>query len=320
MTTIIEHHMTPSVDLAGLIGDLELITVQLGPSGELYVLATTRPLDYRWENSGGASFARIKSDKPHNYAVFRIDEWNTVRYDIREQLWNFHTVQPLPAGELLLVCGRSQYRGHGDIDLNGQVFAESGEWHRELLLGDGIQDIQTTADGSIWTSYFDEGVFGNYGWDDPIGQSGLIQWDKDGNKLYEFDPPSPLDTICDCYALNVVSQNETWCYYYTPFPLVQIQNGKVINYWHSPIKGAHAFAVWRDTVLFQGGYDKRDEYVLLRLKDSHQMEEIARYKLVDDEGAPVKTEGYLAARGSLLVLVSGMKCYRLYLHELKAMA
>jgi hypothetical protein len=316
MGNIIEHRMTSSIDLADLVGDLELITAQIGPSGELYVLATTKPLDYRQVDRGGFSFAKIKSDKPHDYAVFRIDDWNTIRYDIKDQLWNFHAVQPLPAGDLLLVCGRSRNAGYGGIDLNGQVFSEDGQWRREFLLGDGIQDIQMTTDGCIWTSYFDEGVFGNYGWNDPIGRSGLIQWDKNGNKLYEFDPPSPLGMICDCYALNVVSKNETWCYYYRPFPLVQIQNGRVGNYWHSPIAGSHTFAIWKDTVLFQGGYDNRDEYVLLLLKDKHQMEETARYRFVDEEGAPIPIGCHLSARGSQIVFVSDTKCYRLYLYEI----
>lgn len=318
MNTIIDYCTTASIDLAGLLGDLELIAAQIGPSGELYVLATTRPLDYRWENSGGASFAKIKADGLHDYAVFRIDDWNTVRYDIRDQQWNFHKVQPLPDGELLLACCRSQNAGHGEIDLNGQVFSENGQWRRQFLLGDGIEDVQTTSDGHIWTSYFDEGVFGNYGWNDPIGQSGLVEWDKDGNRLYEFDPPSPLNAICDCYALNVVSENEVWCYYYTDFPLVQIQNGKIKNYWHSPIAGSRAFAVWRDAVLFQGGYDNRDEYVLLRLKGNHQMEEIARYRLIDERNNPIEVKGFVDGRGSRLVIASDMKCYRLYLQEVSS--
>ncbi|WP_176444820.1 hypothetical protein [Paenibacillus herberti] len=41
---------------------------------------------------------------------------------------------------------------------------------REFLLGDGIQSVQVTDKGIIWTSYFDEGVFGNNGWDKPIGE------------------------------------------------------------------------------------------------------------------------------------------------------
>ena len=48
-----------------------------------------------------------------------------------------------------------------------------------FCLGDGIQDCVVKKDGTIITSYFDEGVFGNYGWDEPLGDCGLIAWTSD---------------------------------------------------------------------------------------------------------------------------------------------
>lgn len=38
-------------------------------------------------------------------------------------------------------------------------------------------------DGRIVTSYFDEGIFGNFGWDQPLGASGLVVWDEQGRVL-----------------------------------------------------------------------------------------------------------------------------------------
>ena len=82
----------------------------------------------------------------------------------------------------------------------------------------GIEDVQVTESGIIWTSYFDEGVFGNRGWNDPIGKNGLVAWNGLGEKIYEFLPTTELGEICDCYALNVISDREVWLYYYTEFP------------------------------------------------------------------------------------------------------
>ena len=60
--------------------------------------------------------------------------------------------------------------------LNGtpQHTARAGELRRQFVLGDGIKHVQTTAAGDIWVGYFDEGVYGNYGWgndpdSEPIG-------------------------------------------------------------------------------------------------------------------------------------------------------
>jgi len=86
------------------------------------------------------------------------------------------------------------------------VYDEDGLLVREFLLGDGIQDVQATEDGKIWVSYFDEGVYGNFGWGNPggpspIGASGLIRFDRAGAIEWEFDPPANVEPIDDCYAL-----------------------------------------------------------------------------------------------------------------------
>src|SRR5262249_19851523 len=158
--------------------------------------------------------------------------------------------------------GRSRRRGHDDYDMNAQVYAASGAWMREMLLGDGIEGVQTTSTGLIWASYFDEGVFGNNGWRTPVGASGLVAWDSNGTKCYEFQPPVGLDRISDCYAMNVDSDETVWCYYYTGFPLVRIRQQRVEHVWSMPLCGSRAFAVWRDYALFCGTYDERDLFHL----------------------------------------------------------
>ena len=72
-----------------------------------------------------------------------------------------------------------------------------------------------TEENKIWTSYFDEGVYGNYGWEVPIGRNGLRAWDSNGNEMYQY-PNSEQNKyfIDDCYALNIVADEEVWFYFY----------------------------------------------------------------------------------------------------------
>ena len=185
---------------------------------------------------------------------------------------------------LLLVCGRSSYRGKEDFDRNGRIYSREGHFVREILLGDGIQNVQTTSKGLIWTSFFDEGVFGNLGWHNPVGGSGLVAWDAQGESQFEFQPTGELDIICDCYAMNVDPDGCAWAYYYTQFCLVKIRDLKIESNWEIPVTGSSSFAVGGGLALFSGGYDDRDRYHLYRLGAKDEISEIAQFSLVDHEG------------------------------------
>jgi hypothetical protein len=202
---------------------------------------------------------------------------------IEGERFNIHDVQPLP-GELLLACARSHYKGPDDFEKNGRIYTRGGRFAREILLGDGVQSVQATSSGVIWTSYFDEGVFGNYGWQSPVGASGLVAWDTDGNKLYEFEPRNGLDSICDCYALNVESEEDIWLYYYTEFPLVRLRRREIESVWKMPLGGSSAFAISAGHALFRGGYKDRDTYQLFSLGRSRKPELLSKIDLRDKSG------------------------------------
>jgi hypothetical protein len=155
---------------------------------------------------------------------------------------------------------------------------------REILLGDGIATVQATSEGVIWTSYFDEGVFGNFGWQDPIGASGLVAWDSAGNKVYEFQPGAGLESICDCYALNVESDEDVWCYYYTEFPLVRLHCRRIHSSWRIPVGGSDAFAVSEECALFRGVCEDRDTYQLFSLCPDSVAKLVAKIELRDQQG------------------------------------
>lgn len=180
--------------------------------------------------------------------VLRHDGTNAYRTVLSDLTVAFPYLQPLPGGDLLVVGARCHRFAGGTAERNAWVYAADGAPSREMVLGDGIADVQVTAKGAIWVSYFDEGILGNFGWGGqgapPIGATGLVHFDRfdaHGAKQWEFHPPPGLNVMFDCYALNVAS-DVVWAYYYTEFPLVRITPDGRTRGWRSEVPGATAFA------------------------------------------------------------------------------
>jgi hypothetical protein len=300
---------TSVASLASLLGDGELVAFNVGPDGVVYLVVALKPLDYRSEEPGWASFAKTVPDQPQEYRVIGLFGGESV-FDvlIEQERFNIHDVQPL-VDELLLVCVRSHYKSPDDFEKNGRVYTLNGKFAREILLGDGIQLTQATSGGLIWTSYFDEGVFGNYGWETPVGASGLVAWDPDGNKVYEFQPTNGLDSICDCYALNVESEKDVWLYYYTDFPLVWLHDREVRSVWKMPLAGSSAFAVSSGHALFRGGYKDQDTYQLFALGKNGNPKLLAELDLRNENGVRLVTD-WVVGRANSIYLVSDRILYQ----------
>ncbi len=176
------------------------------------------------------------------------------------------------------------------------------------MLGDGIESLQATRSGEIWVAYFDEGIFGNRGWTEPIGRNGIVAWNREGARLYEFEPPAGFQGISDCYAMNVRYDNETWCYYYTSFPLVRIQDHKASSAWNTPTRGARALAIAGDYVLLAGSYDQRNEIYRLKLDANEQARIAGTFDLIDRDGNTVPLDR-VVGRGSKLYVLAGDTVY-----------
>ena len=181
--------------------------------------------------------------------------------------FQFHFLR-LIGDHFLLLGARSAYRKNGP-DQNAWIVSRDGMVLSRFCLGDGIQDCIVKLDGTIITGYFDEGVFGNYGWADsdsthgyvpPIGECGLIAWTPDGTPLWKNEKYP----IYDCYAISLDEEENLWFYYYDEFRLVRT-NFKEDLVFDLPIEGSGAFAVAPsgDTFLFQGGYQKHDKFYFL---------------------------------------------------------
>lgn len=312
--------LTPSFscDLTETIGKHAIVSFNVGPAGEVCVLLAVEVMDDRTRNAGLASFAKTTLDSPRQYRVLVLREGELeLDLTIRGERFNMHKVQLL-GDDLLLACARSHYRGDGDVDLNARVYSRDGRLLREFLLGDGLAAIQTTRCGEIWTSYFDEGVFGNYGWNAPVGAAGLVAWNASGEKVYEYDAVEPVDPIDDCYALNVAGVDDVWCCYYSDFPLVHVHNKRIAAYWKVPVSGSSAFAVSDEHVLFAGADGKPDTFQLVRLAADGTAMLRGEFELAREDGTAVKADKVIGS-GAVLYVLSAAVLHQIDLKDVLAM-
>jgi hypothetical protein len=296
------------LSLAPFIQGGTLVAFNVGPDGVVYLVVALQRLDYR-ESESKVSFPKTISAQPQTYRVVGLAGKEIVLdVMIEREPFNIYDIQPL-CDELLLVCVRSRYRGPDDFERNGRVYNRDGTFAREILLGDGIKSVQTTSAGVIWTSYFDEGVFGNFGWERPVGECGLIAWSSGGEKLYEFEPGATLNAICDCYALNVETENDVWLYYYTDFPVVHLRDYKIVQSWPMPVSGSSAFAISGNRALFRGGYGDHNTFRLFDLGNDGQATTVAEIELQAENG-DVLAASHVVGRADSIHFVSGDLLYR----------
>ncbi len=239
--------------------------------------------------------------KAHHLIYWEGLSQRTLTFEKSTRLFTFH-VQPFAEG-WLLGEGRG---GHADI------CDKAGRLQRTLDLGDAINDVQTTPNGHIWVSYFDEGVFG-----DGVGRHGLVCFDSSAQPIFkysEFAERNQLPSIADCYAMNVVDEEEVWLSYYTDFPLVSIKNFQLEQVWKDFECIDRAFALNGDTVIFQKCYTRREgKSQLLRrtLSDSAKTEVV---DVVDETGALLEGLFKVVARGPNLYLLTGTALHKLQMN------
>ncbi len=236
------------------------VNMQIGYDGRIYILFNAKIP----ERINGMFVPTVSDSR---YCVLALDaDWDSGRitgesfYDLGMQKMNYHFVQKVSDGILLVGSRCMCVDGVGEN--NAAVFDEHGSVLREYCLGDGIEDCIVLPDGRIVTGYFDEGVFGNYGWDEPIGAAGLAVWEN-GNIIWEAD-----SGICDCYAMNTDDSGRIWYYYYTDFELVCTDFMTEQTY-QPGIDGANIFILTEDrqSVIFDAGYDRHGSFVKEHFKN-----------------------------------------------------
>jgi hypothetical protein len=303
-------------------GDV-LVTASIGPSHEAVALWATAQdsaaLRSRTSQPGWATFADART--PHRVdgrvTVHRPDETVVTRID---DLRLAHpAVQPLPGGRILVVGARCRWRATGP-DRNAVVYDSEGQVVTEQTLGDGIEHVLTTPIGRIWVGYFDEGVYGNYGWGDlsspaPIGACGLVRFSTELQLEWEYPVDSRWGSISDCYALNVDGE-DAWACYYTGFPVVRIDDGSVAG-WRNPVaRGARALLASDAHAAFVGGYGPdADSLVVCRRADDEVLK-VGEYRLELPDDAPVPPSARVVGRGAELHVLTDDAWYRLDLTQL----
>ena len=297
------------VDFAPVVSDWHRVTVSVGPSGGAIILAMEQKPFYERvrqsiARSGGGVTRRPTCLRIHHEVR---DGWAVV--DIAEAHDEFTSVQPLPQEKWLL----ARIRSDGDADANGHIYSAEGTLSAAMPLGDGIADVQTSQGGQIWVSYTDEGIFRGRG--ATLGSAGFATFDTEGVQRFSFNALKKW-SIADCYAFNVVSDEEVWLCPYTNFPLFRLQSGQIHRRWdNNPVKGAHAFAVWKSRALFTGGYGQQGKLLMV---DLYQLEgeELAKeeYQAVTEGGETIKFVKAFG-RGSRLYLVTADSLYSVDLQE-----
>ena len=208
----------------------------------------------------GAKFPNAKMQSKAAFKLIVIDNKSSREINIPQLDITFPLCDFFCDGRILLAGARCSWRGTNDFDMNGVIFSpETGSIER-ILLGDGIASLGIDSKDRIWVSYFDEGVFGNFGWNHPgppgPGAGGLVCFASNGKTVWSFNTDECEGFIDDCYALNV-QRHVLWAYYYSDFNICRV-DGNFTPYIlpDIPISGASAFAVGSEGLLFTKQYDE----------------------------------------------------------------
>ena len=245
----------PKVELSGLLQKRKIISANVAHDGTLVLLVVGEgdeevafPV---LEQAEWATFPETKSNKAYKAWMLRVRNGIEQEVEISTIKSAYPRVDVLPDGGFIVVSRRCKF-ADGKGELNACLYDADGSLQKELCFGDGIEDIATTADAKIWVSYFDEGVFGNYGWDDPMGYAGLNCFDTEGKVIWQYPLEDSPHSIDDCYAMTL-NRDEVWICFYSDFPIVQVDGNHQIKYWKNKVAGARCIAIDRELAMLYGG-------------------------------------------------------------------
>jgi hypothetical protein len=299
------------------ISNKVILDIGVGPNDDAVVLlaspeAAAEALSYV-TSSNGVRSPRSLTDQPYTCTVLHCSGRKRTRLDIEVDI-AFPSVQPIIGGGALIVGARCSYKRRSP-DQNAAMYDAKGSIVRRMVLGDGIRSVQVDQENRIWVSYFDEGIFGNRGWNEPIGGPGLLRWDMDGRITWSFEPPIGFDMICDCYALNV-AVDAAWACYYTTFPVVRVGRGDQISAWVNGVDGVGTLAVDDERILLWGGYGDDRTRCVVRSVAGDQLGPSRWLDLRLPDGGDLSAARVIG-RGPVLHAFAGDSWYTFDLRELK---
>jgi hypothetical protein len=283
-----------ALDATSIPGDWTLVRLTVDWAGcPLLLYAEGKPPQPDFHNDRDAWSAWYRTPPRAHHVVYQeADRLQSVALDESSGLSAFH-VQRFQEGWLV-----GERRGGRTT-----IYDKRGAVRSTLDLGDASEDLQTTADGLIWVSYFDEGVFGC-----GIGQQGLVCFNSAGEPVFkyaEFAERSDLPMICDCYAMNVDQTGAVWINYYTDFPLVRLSNFKLEQVWNSFGVLGKTFAVRGEQVI----HVRQDQLAIGSLIESLSSEPVF-FQASDEHGITIRYAD-VAARGTTLAINTSNAVYTL---------
>ncbi|QKW07133.1 hypothetical protein HUT18_12715 [Streptomyces sp. NA04227] len=320
----LRHHAT----ITGRPGESRA-DVSIGPDGNLVALWTSArdrsALTSATLSPAGAKFpdpraphpvaARVTTYRPRPRTFAKLHEL---------PLAHVH-VQPLPEERVLVVGARCRWSPTGP-DRNALVYEPDGTAAAEATLGDGIGRVLTTRTGHIWAGYFDEGIYGNYGWGGhdgptPIGSDGLVRFSPDLKQDWRFPShyKKPWGAVSSCPTLNI-DGDTTWATYSTSptgYPVVRVHDGTV-THWHNDTPArALAVAGTRAALLSSYGSHRaaRPGRLTLGTLSDGAFHPTARYRLVLPDGSPVPPGTETFGHGADLHFVTDGDWYRVGLDD-----
>ena len=265
-----------------MMAGFDFVSMDIGYDGKAYFLFSSRippRIDGMFvDTAANAEYAAlIVTPSWESGAVENVE-----KVSLGKHAMNFHFIRPVPDGSFLLLGARCMNSKENGPEKNAVFTDRKGKVLRELTLGDGIADCIVRDDGIIITSYFDEGVFGNYGWDDPIGSCGVCVW-KDDEIIWRSERD-----ICDCYAMNTDADGNLWYYYYTDFLLVRTDFRSETEY-DPEVKGAGSFTVAGNGryLIMDGGYDASDLFYVSRISEG-RTEDKEPLEFVKENGSVIR--------------------------------
>lgn len=231
-------------------------------------------------------------------------------------------IAPHPSQGIVVIDAICPWRPNRPPAHNAHLFDRNGTRLSSFHGGSSVMDVQCAANGEIWISFFDEGVFGNHGWNSTgpagLGRGGLVCLDTAGNVLWSHNDREDAERfIDDCYALNVVG-DEAWFYFYSDFHLGQHRRkGGRPRYTKVPVSGCGAFAKSGNRFVFSAGYGKQPTRGhLFRMKESGKRSSVA-VDLSSDETAGMNRKNTLIkGRGGWLHLIMGETCVSYHVDDL----
>lgn len=241
----------------------------------LYVENDSENQVYATETHGGATFPRPRMPEAKVFSLCIVgdkgERWlNLPPVDIA-----FPKMEIFPDGRVLLAGARCAWRSPVDFDRNGVVYDPKTGVAERILLGDGIVDIAIDEMGRIWVSYFDEGIFGNFGWGHPgppgPGSGGLVCFDADGNVQWQFNRKGSPEFIDDCYAMHA-SRSQISVFYYSDFHVCEIDMSFEQAFFRpTEMAGSHALVTSNSAFLLSSQYDEPSEIMHLFLRDKDRV-------------------------------------------------